>query len=73
MRSTLMLAIGTAGLIACLSLSSPVQATETITYTYDAQGRLVRVVRSGTVNNGETVEYQQDRADNRTQKQTTGA
>ena len=32
-------------------LSSAALATETITYTYDARGRLVKVVRTGTVNN----------------------
>ena len=32
------------------------QAAETVTYTYDAKGRLVKVVRTGTVNNNvETV------------------
>ena len=40
-------------------------AAETITYTYDAKGRLVKVVRSGTVNNGVTNEYVHDKADNR--------
>lgn len=47
-------------------------ASETITYEYDAQGRLVKVVHSGTVNNGETVVYDTDKADNRTKKTTTG-
>jgi hypothetical protein len=41
-------------------------ASETITYSYDARGRLVRVVRSGTVNNGVTANYSYDKADNRT-------
>lgn len=43
-----------------------VSATETITYTYDAKGRLVKVVRTGTVNNNVTVDYEHDKADNRT-------
>lgn len=51
------------------------QATETITYTYDAKGRLVKVVHASTVtnNNGVTVEYTHDKADNRTNVKTTGA
>lgn len=48
-------------------------ADETVTYTYDAQGRLVKVEHTGTVNNGVTTEYQYDDADNRTRKKTTGA
>lgn len=46
-------------------------ASETITYTYDAKGRLVKVVRSGDVNNGVVAEYQHDKADNRTQVKVT--
>jgi hypothetical protein len=41
-------------------------ATETITYTYDARGRLVKVVRTGTVNNNVSANYSYDKADNRT-------
>jgi hypothetical protein len=41
-------------------------ASETITYTYDARGRLVKVERSGTVNNGVRAEYNYDKGDNRT-------
>lgn len=52
---------------------APALADETVTYTYDAQGRLVKVEHTGTVNNGVTTEYQYDDADNRTQKKTTGA
>lgn len=51
----------------------PALATETITYIYDAQGRLVQVVRSGTVNNGVTVVYEHDKADNRKTVTTTGS
>ena len=40
-------------------------ASETITYSYDARGRLVKVVRSGTVNNGVSACYSYDKADNR--------
>jgi len=41
-------------------------ASETITYSYDARGRLVKVKRSGTVNNNVTANYSYDKADNRT-------
>ncbi|HEV2818542.1 MAG TPA: hypothetical protein VGW40_15120 [Allosphingosinicella sp.] len=41
-------------------------ASETITYTYDARGRLVKVVRAGSVNNNVTANYSYDKADNRT-------
>lgn len=48
------------------SLTAPAFSAETISYTYDAKGRLVKVVRTGTVNNNVTVEYTHDKADNRT-------
>ena len=48
-------------------------AAETITYTYDAKGRLVKVQRSGTVNNGVTTEYVHDKVDNRKNVKTTRA
>lgn len=53
------------GLAAALAASAAV-ASETITYSYDARGRLVAVARSGTVNNGDTASYSYDKADNRT-------
>ena len=40
-------------------------ASETITYTYDARGRLVKVERTGSVNNNVSAEYKYDKADNR--------
>jgi YD repeat-containing protein len=57
-----------AGLLATAAL-----ATETITYKYDARGRLVEVSHSGTVNNGVKSTYTHDKADNRTNKTTTGS
>jgi YD repeat-containing protein len=53
------------GIAVCLVMTSAVQAAETITFTYDAKGRLVKVVRTGTVNNGVTTEYTHDKANNR--------
>lgn len=59
--------------ITFLLLGAAVHAAETITYTYDARGRLIKVVRTGTVNNGVTATYTHDKADNRTNKTTTGS
>jgi len=41
-------------------------ASETITYTYDSRGRLVKVERTGSVNNNVSANYSYDKADNRT-------
>jgi YD repeat-containing protein len=49
-----------------LIIPSSAHATETVTYTYDAQGRLVQSVISGTVNNGQTSSTSFDAANNRT-------
>jgi len=46
--------------------ASAAMAAEAITYSYDARGRLVKVVRSGTVNNNVSANYSYDKADNRT-------
>jgi YD repeat-containing protein len=46
-------------------------ASETITYSYDARGRLVQVKHSGTVNNNVSANYQYDKADNRTNVNVT--
>ncbi len=48
------------------------QAAETVTYRYDARGRLIRVERTGTVNNGAVTTYAFDKASNRTNKTTSG-
>jgi len=47
--------------------------SETITYTYDARGRLIRVVHNGSVNNNVATNYSYDKADNRTLKNVSGA
>lgn len=52
------LAVGLVGSIA--------SAAETVTYTYDARGRLIKVVHTGTVNNNNQVCYKLDKAGNRT-------
>lgn len=53
--------------------SIPASASEAITYTYDAKGRLVKVERSGSVNNGVKVEYVHDKSDNRRNIKVTGS
>lgn len=62
------IALGTAMLIA-----SAAHANETITYTYDAKGRLVKVERSGTANNGVNATYTLDKANNRKNVKVTGS
>ena len=48
-------------------------AGETVTYTYDAKGRLVKVVHTGTVNNNVQTTYTHDKADNRKNTTTIGS
>jgi hypothetical protein len=50
---------------AALLIVSPAPASETVSYGYDVFGRLVKVGRSGTVNNGATSCYAYDKTDNR--------
>ncbi len=57
-------------LIAAAGIAS---ASETITYTYDAKGRLILVQHSGTVNNNVVANYTFDNADNRKNLKVTGA
>ncbi len=57
--------------MAALAIAAAAAASETISYTYDARGRLVKVVRTGTVNNGVKAEYRYDKADNRTNVNVT--
>ena len=59
--------------LAAAAIAATAMATETITYEYDARGRLVKVKRSGTVNNNVQSNYSYDKADNRTNKTVTGA
>lgn len=69
------LLVGTslAAVMAAVAIPSPALCSETITYTYDAKGRLVKVERSGSVNNGVQTTYSHDKADNRKNVKTTGA
>jgi hypothetical protein len=49
------------------------RASETVTYTYDAKGRLILVQHAGTVNNNVVANYTFDTADNRKNLKVTGA
>lgn len=60
-------------LFGAILLAAAAEAAETITYKYDARGRLVQVSHSGTVNNGVVTNDTFDKADNRTNVTTTGA
>ena len=60
-------------LIGLTALSQVASAAETITYTYDAKGRVISVVHTGTVNNGTSTTYSHDKADNRVVVRITGA
>ena len=63
------------GLISVLAIAVaiPAQASETVTYKYDAKGRLIEVKRTGTVNSNVNTTYQHDKADNRKNVTTTGS
>lgn len=58
--------------LSALAVAAAAAAAETIAYSYDARGRLVKVQRNGSVNNNVTTSYSYDKADNRTLKNTTG-
>jgi len=51
---------------AATAIGAMAVASETINYTYDARGRLVKVERSGSINNNVSATYIYDKADNRT-------
>jgi phage baseplate assembly protein W len=54
-------------------LSASASAAETVTYTYDAKGRLVKVTHTGTTNNNVETQYTYDKANNRKTTTTTGS
>ncbi|ATY31143.1 hypothetical protein CVN68_03400 [Sphingomonas psychrotolerans] len=57
----------------CAFTASAAIASESITYTYDAKGRLVKVERAGAVNNGVKYEYTHDKANNGRNLKVTGS
>jgi YD repeat-containing protein len=66
------LALLAATAVACLT-PAVLHAAETVSYTYDAKGRLVKVVHAGSVNNGVQTTYTHDKVDNRKNTTTTGS
>lgn len=60
---------------AASAIATAAGASETIAYSYDARGRVKQVAHSGTpaINNGVTTSYAYDKANNRTNKTTTGS
>ena len=56
-----------------LLFASPANANETVTYTYDALGRLIQASHAGTVNGGLQQSYAHDAADNRTGVTVSGS
>ncbi|MFA6112564.1 MAG: hypothetical protein WC729_01185 [Sphingomonas sp.] len=59
--------------VAMVGATGIASGSETINYSYDAKGRLVRVQHSGTVNNNVVANYTFDAADNRKNLKVTGA
>lgn len=57
--------------LAISGMASASMMNETINYSYDARGRLVKAARSGSVNNNVTANYTYDKANNRTNVNVT--
>lgn len=72
MKKTEFLAAAGIALTALAAIAAA-NASETQTYSYDARGRLVRVLHNGSVNANVSTNYSYDKADNRTLKNVTGA
>lgn len=54
-------------------MTNAAHPSETVTHTYDEQGRLIRAARSGSINDGVATDYEYDKADNRTRRTVTGS
>lgn len=59
--------------LAALLVAVPAVASETVTYTYDELGRMVRTTQTGSVNNGVVTDIDYDPAGNRTDYDVTGS
>lgn len=59
--------------LVALGLPATAFAGETVTYSYDAKGRLTNVAHSGGRTDGQASAYTLDAADNRTNVTVTGA
>jgi len=73
LEAKMMRALAKISFLTLALMSVAADAAETIAYTYDARGRVIAVALSGTVNNGVNRTYTIDKADNRTNKTTTGS
>lgn len=62
-----------AALCAMLAFADVAAAAETVRYIYDARGRLIRVERTGTVNNGVNTDYEYDKVNNRRRVRVQGS
>jgi YD repeat-containing protein len=62
-----------AAIAGAIGLAAIASASETLNYSYDAKGRLVKVQRSGSVNNGVNTSYTYDKADNRANVTVNGS
>ncbi len=62
-----------AAIAGAIGLAAIASASETINYSYDAKGRLVKVERTGNVNSGVNTSYAYDKADNRTNVTVNGS
>jgi hypothetical protein len=67
-----MICLGLGLAFALALLPDVVHASETVTYTYDANGRLVSAVTAGGFSNGVQDTYSYDEADNIKQRVSVG-
>jgi uncharacterized protein RhaS with RHS repeats len=65
--------IGASAAVLATGLFAAAFGQQTTTYTYDAQGRVVKVEHTGGPADGVVSEHTYDDADNRTRKKKTGA
>lgn len=61
------------GLVGIAGAAAASTASETINYSYDARGRLVRVAHNGSANADVVTNYSYDKTDNRILKNMIGA
>jgi YD repeat-containing protein len=62
-----------AALAAAVLLTTAAQAAETISYTYDALGRVIKAQHVGGDNDGMVIDYKYDPAGNRTEYKVAGS
>lgn len=72
-RLTTALTVCVGSIVLAAMASSLAGASETVNYTYDVKGRLIKVAHSGTVNNNVISNYSFDKADNRVNVNVSGA